>query len=364
MGSEPMQKTSWKGSRMEEIQRRDVSKRWGSTVGVDGFNPTIPDREFSVLREPSGCGKTTTMRMITGLEAPTEGEVVIDGRTVNDFEPKHRDVARVLPSYALHLDTTACDSIRFPLKVRRVDASTHEDEERRASTLFEVEEFLHSKPAELTDGQRQRVAPARAIVREPNMFPPDEPLSNLDARLRVSTRTQIRNLNQELKVATILVTHDRIETMMPTDRVVVIDKGAVKQVGTPSDFYDSPANAFFAGFIGNPAMNLMKGRMEEGAFVAEIVCIGGSSAADGPAKPGSRAEDAGLSDAGHHGIEALIYKPELLCDATMVTIRIGGDLVALRAPKDFRSEIGDTVLPSEPREICHLFDDAGERMEV
>ena len=349
---------------MEEIQRRSVSRRWGSTVGVDGVNLTIPDREFSVLREPSGCGKTTTMRMITGLKAPSDGEVVIDGRTVNDFEPKHRDVARVLPSYALHLDMTAFNSIRFPLNVRRVDPSTHEDEERRASTMFELEEFLHRKPAELADGRRQRVVPARAIVREPNMFPLDEPLSNLDARLRVSTRTQIMNLNHELKVTTVFVTHDQVETMMPADRVVVNDQGAVRQVGTPSDIYDSPANAFLAVFIGNPAMNLMKGRMEEGAFVAEIVCIEGSSAADGPAKPGSRAEDAGLGDAGHHEIEALIHKPELLGDATMVTIRIGGDLVALRAPNDFRSEIGDTVSPSVPREICHLFDDAGERMEV
>ena len=359
-----MQKTSWKGSLLEEIQRRNVSPRWGSTVGVDGFNLTIPDREFSVLREPSGCGTTTTMRMITELEAPTEGEVVIDGRTVNEFEPKHRDVARVLKSYALHPDMTAFDSMRFPLKVRCVDPSTHEDEERQASTMFELEEFLHRKPAEFADGQRQRVAPACAIVRESNMFPLDEPLSNLDERLRVSTRTQIKNLNHELKVATVFVTHDQIATMKLADRVVVIDKGAVKQVGTPSNSYDSLANAFFAGIIGNPAMNLMKGRMEEGAFVAGIVCIEGSSAADGPAKLGSRAEDAGLSDAGHHEIEALIYKLELLGAAKMVTIRIGGDLVALRAPKDFRSEIGDTVSLSVPREICHLFDDAGERMEV
>ena len=196
------------------------------------------------------------------------------------------------------------------------------------------------------------------------MFLMDEPLSSLDAKLRVSTCAQIKNLSRELKMTTIYVTHGQIEAMTLADRVVVMEKGVVKQVGAPGEIYDSPANTFVAGFIGNPAMNLMNGRMKGGAFVAENVRIEGFSAADGPATPGFRAEDAGLGDAGHHEIKAPVYTLELLGDATMVTVRIGGDLIAVRAPKDFRSEIGDAVSLSVPREICHLFDEAGERMEV
>ncbi len=349
---------------MAEIQLRNISKRWGGVVGVDNFDLTIPDREFLVLLGPSGCGKTTTMRMIAGLEDPTEGEIVIDGKVVNDLEPKDRDVAMVFQSYALYPNMNVFDNIRFPLKVRGVEPSTHEEKVRRASAMVELNEFLHRKPAELSGGQRQRVALARAIVREPNVFLMDEPLSNLDAKLRVSTRAQIKNLSHELKVTTIYVTHDQVEAMTLADRVVVMEKGVVRQVGSPTEIYETPDNTFVAGFIGNPAMNLMRGRMDRGAFIAEHVRVDGFSAADGPATLGFRAEDASLGDVGHREITAPIYTLELLGDATMVSVRIGGDLIAVRAPKDFRSEIGDTVSISVPREICHLFDEAGERMEV
>jgi len=342
---------------MAEIQLRNISKRWGSFVGVDNFDLTIPDREFLVLLGPSGCGKTTTMRMIAGLEDPTEGEITIDGRVVNNLEPKDRDVAMVFQSYALYPNMNVYDNIRFPLKVRGIDPKTHEEKVKRASAMVELDEFLHRKPAELSGGQRQRVALARAIVREPNVFLMDEPLSNLDAKLRVSTRAQIKNLSHELKVTTIYVTHDQIEAMTLADRVVVMKNGIVQQVGTPTEIYDTPANTFVAGFIGNPAMNLVEGRIEGGAFIAPNMQIDGFTAPDGPATLGFRAEDAGLGDAGHHEITAPIYTLELLGDATMVTVRIGGDLVAVRGPKDFRAEIGDPVSLAVPKEICHLFDD-------
>ena len=341
---------------MAEIQLRNISKRWGSFVGVDDFNLTIADKEFLVLLGPSGCGKTTTMRMIAGLEDPTEGEIAIDGRRVNELEPKDRDVAMVFQSYALYPNMNVYDNIRFPLKVRGIDASTHDDRVRRASAMVELDDFLHRKPAELSGGQRQRVALARAIVREPNVFLMDEPLSNLDAKLRVSTRAQIKNLSHELAVTTIYVTHDQIEAMTLADRVVVMEKGVVQQVGTPTEIYDTPANTFVAGFIGNPAMNLVKGRIENGVFVADHVRIQGLQATDGPVTLGFRAEDAGLGGAGHHEISAPIYTLELLGDATMVTVRAGGELVAVRAPKDFRAEIGDEVSLSVPSAICHLFD--------
>ncbi len=350
---------------MAEIQLRNVGKRWGSFVGVDNFDLTIADQEFLVLLGPSGCGKTTTMRMIAGLEDASEGDILIDGKKVNDLEPKDRDVAMVFQSYALYPNMNVYENIRFPLKVRGIDPATHDEKVRRASAMVELDEFLHRKPAELSGGQRQRVALARAIVREPNVFLMDEPLSNLDAKLRVSTRAQIKNLSHELSVTTIYVTHDQIEAMTLADRVVVMKKGVVQQVGSPTEIYDAPANTFVASFIGNPAMNLMNGRMEGGTFVAENVRVEGLSAPDGPVILGFRAEDAGLGDAGHHEITAPIYTLELLGDATMVTVRIGGELVAVRAPKDYRSEIGDTVSLSVPAEICHLFDaETGARIEA
>ena len=182
---------------MAEIQLKNLSKRWGSFVGVDNFDLTIADKEFLVLLGPSGCGKTTTMRMIAGLEDATGGDILVDGKRVNDLEPKDRDVAMVFQSYALYPNMNVYENIRFPLKVRGIDPKTHDEKVRRASAMVELDEFLHRKPAELSGGQRQRVALARAIVREPNVFLMDEPLSNLDAKLRVSTRAQIKNPSHE-----------------------------------------------------------------------------------------------------------------------------------------------------------------------
>ncbi|MEL7117514.1 MAG: ATP-binding cassette domain-containing protein, partial [Pseudomonadota bacterium] len=247
---------------MAEIQLKNVSKRWGSFIGVDNFDLTIADKEFLVLLGPSGCGKTTTMRMIAGLEEITDGEIAIDGKVVNDLDPKDRDVSMVFQSYALYPNMNVYENIRFPLKVRGIDPATHDERVRRASAMVELDEFLDRKPAALSGGQRQRVALARAIVREPNVFLMDEPLSNLDAKLRVSTRAQIKNLSHELQVTTIYVTHDQIEAMTLADRVVVMNKGVVQQVGTPTEIYDNPANTFVASFIGNPAMNLIEGEMK------------------------------------------------------------------------------------------------------
>jgi ABC-type Fe3+/spermidine/putrescine transport system ATPase subunit len=187
---------------MAEIVLRNVCKRWGSFVGVDDFDLTIADREFLVLLGPSGCGKTTTMRMIAGLEDPTDGEILIGGKDVTHLDPKDRDVAMVFQSYALYPNMNVYENIRFPLKVRGIDPATHDEKVRRASAMVELDDFLHRKPAELSGGQRQRVALARAIVRQPNVFLMDEPLSNLDAKLRVSTRAQIKNLSHELAVTT------------------------------------------------------------------------------------------------------------------------------------------------------------------
>ncbi|GAB5434453.1 ABC transporter ATP-binding protein [Tritonibacter mobilis] len=348
---------------MAEIQLRNIGKRWGSFVGVKNFDLTIADREFLVLLGPSGCGKTTTMRMIAGLEDVSEGDILIDGKVVNDLEPKDRDVAMVFQSYALYPNLNVYENIRFPLKVRGVDPATHDEKVRRASAMVELDEFLHRKPAELSGGQRQRVALARAIVREPNVFLMDEPLSNLDAKLRVSTRAQIKNLSHELAITTIYVTHDQIEAMTLADRVVVMKKGVVQQVGSPTEIYDTPANTFVASFIGSPAMNLMEGTVSGGVFSAKHVEIQGLDAPDGPLTLGFRAEDASLAPEGHGQITAPIYTLELLGDATMISVRVGGALVSVKADKSFRAEIGDPVSFSVPPAICHLFDaTSGERL--
>jgi len=308
------------------------------------------------LLGPSGCGKTTTMRMIAGLEDATSGDILIDGKKVNDLEPKDRDVAMVFQSYALYPNMNVYENIRFPLKVRGIDPSSHDAKVRRASAMVELDDFLHRKPAELSGGQRQRVALARAIVREPNVFLMDEPLSNLDAKLRVSTRAQIKNLSHELKVTTIYVTHDQIEAMTLADRVVVMNKGIVQQVGSPTEIYDMPANTFVAGFIGSPAMNLIEGRVENGTFRAAHVEISGLTAADGDVTLGFRAEDASITAAGTGQITSPVYTMELLGDATMISVRVAGALVSVKADKSFRAEIGDPIAISVPAEICHLFD--------
>jgi multiple sugar transport system ATP-binding protein len=344
---------------MAEIQLRNVGKRWGSFVGVENFDLTIADKEFLVLLGPSGCGKTTTMRMIAGLEDVTDGEILIDGEVVNDREPKDRDVAMVFQSYALYPNMNVYENIRFPLKVRGIDTASHDERVMQAADRVELREFLHRKPAELSGGQRQRVALARAIVRKPKVFLMDEPLSNLDAKLRVSTRAQIKNLSHDLQATTIYVTHDQIEAMTLADRVVVMKKGVVQQVGSPTEIYDRPANTFVASFIGSPAMNLMDGQVNGGTFTAENVTVSGLSAPDGPLTLGFRAEDASLAADGQGQINAPIYTLELLGDATMISVLVGGALVSVKTDKSFRAEIGDMVSLSVPSEICHLFEAEG-----
>ncbi|MFC3182888.1 ABC transporter ATP-binding protein [Cypionkella sinensis] len=339
---------------MAQIRLVNVCKRWGSYVGVDNFNLEIADAEFLVLLGPSGCGKTTTMRMIAGLEEPSSGEIWIGDRMVNGMEPKDRDISMVFQSYGLYPNLTVYENIRFPLRVRNVPKAEHDARVMRAAEMVELGPLLDRRPAALSGGQRQRVALARAIVREPNAFLMDEPLSNLDAKLRVSTRAQIKNLHHTLKTTTIYVTHDQIEAMTLADRVVVMNKGEVQQVGTPTEIYDRPANTFVASFIGSPAMNLIAGQLANGAFTAEGMQVSGV-AGNGPATLGFRAEDATVVTEGGN-ISAPVYAMELLGDATLVSVRIGAALVSVRAPKDFRIEIGSPLQIRVPLSVVHLFD--------
>ena len=301
------------GHRMAEIQLKRVTKRWGDFVGVQEFDLEIADREFLVLLGPSGCGKTTTMRMIAGLEDPTSGDILIDGKRVNDLDPKDRDVAMVFQSYGLYPNMNVWENIRFPLKVRKVPEAEHEERVKRASAMVELDDFLHRKPAALSGGQRQRVALARAIVRTPKVF--------------------------------------------------VMKQGIVQQVGTPTDIYDSPANTFVAGFIGNPAMNLIDGEVVDGTFHAGGVEIPGIAGVKGGVTLGFRAEDARVAEDGQGNIQAPVYSMELLGDSTMVTVRAGGALIAVKAAKDYRTEIKAPFGAHVPASICHLFHaKSGERL--
>ena len=349
---------------MATVHLKKIHKRWGPVVGVHDFNLEIADREFVVMLGPSGCGKTTTMRMIAGLEDPSDGEIVVDGNVINELEPKERDVAMVFQNYGLYPNLTVYENIRFPLKVRRVDPSEHDRRVKRAAEMVELGDLLARRPRELSGGQRQRVALARAVVRQPSIFLMDEPLSNLDAKLRVSTRAQLKNLQHELQVTTIYVTHDQIEAMTLADRVVVMNAGKIQQVGTPADVYDHPANTFVAGFIGSPAMNLVNGNLSGGVFKAENIEIAGlTTAHDGPVTLGFRAEDASVGGSSAQ-VTAPIYSLELLGEATMVTVRSGSALVAAKAAKEFRAEIGSAITFNVPAASCHLFETAsGERLK-
>lgn len=339
---------------MAQICLVNVSKRWGSYVGVDNFNLDIADAEFLVLLGPLGCGKTTTMRMIAGLEDVTEGEIWIGDRMVNRLEPKDRDISMVFQSYGLYPNLSVYENIRFPLRVRGVPKSEHHERVMKAAAMVELGPFLERRPAALSGGQRQRVALARAIVREPNAFLMDEPLSNLDAKLRVSTRAQIKHLHHTLRRTTIYVTHDQIETMTLADRVVVMSHGIVQQLGTPTEIYDRPANTFVASFIGSPAMNLVEGDVTDGTFRAEGMAVPGLAGA-GPVTLGFRAEDVVVVPEGGQ-LSAPVYSMELLGDATLVSVRIGGALVSVRAPKDFRIGIGAPLHVAIPASAIHVFD--------
>ena len=239
---------------MAGIRLQGITKRWGSFVGVDNQSLKVNDKEFLVLLGPSGCGKTTAMRMIAGLEEPTESEIWIGDRMVNDELPKDRNVAMVFQNYGLYPHMSVFENIAYPLKVRKAKKSLIRGLVETAAKRVELSDFLSRRPKELSGGQRQRVALARAIVRTPSVFLMDEPLSNLDAKLRVSMRAELKHLSHELKITTVYVTHDQVEAMTLADRVAVMNDGRIRQLGTPDEIYNNPANIFVAGFIGSAAL--------------------------------------------------------------------------------------------------------------
>ena len=339
---------------MAVVKLENVSKSWGDFKAVDNFNLTIEDEEFLVLLGPSGCGKTTTMRMIAGLEELSSGTIKIDDVIVNDLEPKDRDVSMVFQSYGLYPNMSVFENIRFPLKIRKIKKSLHEKLVMRAVKMVELEKFLKRKPAELSGGQKQRVALARALVRNPNIFLMDEPLSNLDAKLRVSTRAQIKHLQNKLKITTIYVTHDQVEAMTLADRVVVMNNGKIQQIGSPKEIYNRPFNTFVASFIGSPPMNLIPISIRNKTSISQGLKFSKINIKDGKYTLGFRAEDASIEKTGN--FTGPIYSIELLGDSTIVTLNIKNNLLHIKTSNNFSSKIGEIVSVKIPNSLCHFFD--------
>ena len=343
---------------MAEVILKNLTKQWGDFVAVDGQSLEVSDKEFLVLLGPSGCGKTTTMRMIAGLEEPTEGEIWIGDRMVNDDLPKDRDVAMVFQNYGLYPHMTIFDNIAYPLRVRGTPSSEIEPRVRKAAEQVELTQFLDRRPKALSGGQRQRVALARAIVRTPKVFLMDEPLSNLDAKLRVTMRAELKHLSRELKVTTVYVTHDQIEAMTLADRVAVMKDGVIQQLGSPDEIYNDPANLFVAGFIGSPAMNLINGSTQGGQFVTtggtQLVPVGGDDRKE--VVLGVRADDIRVSEAGQGNIDVPIYAFENTGEATLLTVQWGRQRVIAKGDRYLRKEQDDMIGIALNPEHLYLFD--------
>lgn len=325
---------------MARIELTDIQRRWGLVWGVRDVNIDIADEELLVLLGPSGCGKTTTMRMIAGLETPTQGEVRMDGELMNDIDARDRDVAMVFQGYALYPNMSIYENIRFPLRMRKVPKSDQDRLVREAADLVEMGPYLDRKPGALSGGQRQRAALARAIVRQPQVFLMDEPLSNLDAKLRQSMRVQIKHLQRQLKITTVYVTHDQIEAMTLADRIVIMDDGMIQQIGTPDEIYSDPANVFVAGFIGSPPMNLIEGHVEGDVFRAEAIEIQNvPSGLSGAVTLGVRPEDCHVVKKDPH-LNGEVYGVEPTGDMTYLTIKGGGKMIEVKADRSYRSDLG------------------------
>ena len=353
---------------MAEVNLDHVTKRFGSgAAAVDDLTLDIRDRELMVLLGPSGCGKTTGLRMVAGLERPDDGEIRIDGRRVNEVEPKDRDVALVFQSYALYPHMSVRDNMLYPLKVRRMSRAERDRRVRQAAELLRITHLLERKPRQLSGGEQQRVALGRAIVREPRVFLMDEPLSNLDAKLRVHTRAELKALQQQLGTTTVFVTHDQAEAMTLADRIAVMNEGALQQVGTPDDVYDRPANLFVAQFMGSPPMNTLSVTHVDSALVAEggwrFPLPAALTPPDRALTLGVRPEDVSLSMTPFDGaFAATVFVSEPLGNEVIVNVTIGETVVKVRAESSVRPQRGDSVyLKANPNRL-HVFGSDGQRL--
>ena len=355
---------------MAKVELRDVDKIYpGDVRAASDINLTIEDKELLVLVGPSGCGKSTVLRMVAGLEEATNGHIYFDGQDVTDLPPKNRDIAMVFQNYALYPHMKVFDNMAFGLKLRRLPKDEIEERVHEAAQILGIDQLLERKPKALSGGQRQRVALGRAIVRKPSVFLFDEPLSNLDAKMRVQMRTEIRKLNLEIQTTMIYVTHDQVEAMTLGDRLAVMEDGTVQQVGTPIDLYNRPVNRFVGAFIGSPAMNFVDGEITSDAngpvFRTSFTTIPVPErfrphVSAGSLTMGIRPEDlyisAGEGDDGFHHAEAVIDVAETLGNEMMFHADAGGQRLVIREDPDVRNSHGDKIRLGIDLGRIHFFD--------
>jgi multiple sugar transport system ATP-binding protein len=341
-----------------------VQKYFGAVQVLQEFDLDVKPGEFLVLLGASGSGKTTALRILSGLETATAGRVRIGTRDVTDILPKYRDISMVFQSYALYPHKTVAENIGFPLKVRKVNAAVMDVAIREAASQVQLDQLLHRYPRELSGGQRQRVALARAIIRRPSVFLMDEPLSNLDAKLRGHMRAELKHMQETLGTTTIYVTHDQIEAMTLAHRVAILEKGVLQQLATPAEIYNNPANLFVAQFIGSPPMNIVNGALAADTFMADgakiKVPVKGRLAR---AVLGFRPEDCAVTTTAKGNIAGEIFTNELIGDHTLVTIKTNKDMIAVKAAKDYRGKTGDKVGVAVAKSGLYVFNaDGGTRI--
>ncbi len=358
---------------MSSVTYEHVSKEFGNVIAVNDLNLNIDDKEFLVFVGPSGCGKTTALRLLAGLEEITKGNIRIGERTVNDVPPKDRDIAMVFQSYALYPHMTVYDNLAFGLKLRRTPKDEIKRRVQEAAEILGIGELLTRKPRQLSGGQRQRVAVGRAIVREPQVFLFDEPLSNLDAKLRIAMRSEITKLHHRLQTTFIYVTHDQMEAMTMATRIAVINKGMLQQLDTPQNLYDRPDNMFVAGFIGAPAMNFFKARLRKeggkllvdtGSFTVPVPPDRNKAYQDYVGKPvvfGIRPEDIYnpiFVPPGIHAalVEAKVDVTELMGNEIWIYLVSGENSIVARVDPRTDFHMGDKVQVALNMDKCHLFD--------
>ncbi|TMQ71390.1 MAG: sn-glycerol-3-phosphate ABC transporter ATP-binding protein UgpC [Candidatus Eisenbacteria bacterium] len=359
---------------MAAVTLKGVSKSFGKTRVIENLDLEVRDQEFMVLVGPSGCGKSTALRMIAGLEDVTAGQVLIGDQLVNDLPPKARDIAMVFQSYALYPHMTVRENMAFGLKIRRLPADEIDRLVSEAARVLDLQNLLDRRPRELSGGQRQRVAVGRAIVRKPAVFLFDEPLSNLDAKLRVQMRAEIARLQRDLKTTTVYVTHDQVEAMTMGTRIAVLNDGALQQVGTPLDVYERPMNLFVAQFIGTPPMNFMKATIGKDGATLEGAALRLPTPAswralaarhvDRAVVIGIRPENIALANGAapaHDGVTAVVEVVELLGSEAVFHGRVGDDLLAAKTESRHAPSLGASVPLRFDLEALHLFDAASQR---
>ncbi|MFT4038656.1 MAG: ABC transporter ATP-binding protein [Thermomicrobiales bacterium] len=354
---------------MAGVTLKDVVKMYGDVVAVDHVNLDIRDGEFVALVGPSGCGKTTTLNLIAGLIDLTEGQILLGDRQINTLDPKDRDLAMVFQNYALYPNKTVFENLAFPLRMRKTPKPALDEQVKRTANVLSIEHLLDRHPRQLSGGQQQRVALGRALVRSPQAFLMDEPLSNLDAKLRVQMRAELKRFHQELKATVIYVTHDQMEAVTMADRIAVMHLGKLQQFDTPEEIYRAPVNTFVAGFIGSPAMNMLRGRVVTEGDRTFVVGDSGwrmplsaqqarrALTSSGQVVVGARHRNIQLSlEPRANWIEGRVYTVEPTGDLTYVHLKVGDYLVVASADPEFRAEPDAPIWLTVEPEHLHLFD--------